>query len=85
MISNLAKSLSKKRAMDQQKEALDMIPKTREMPHYKETTTIPGPEVYSIGAARAAEQLKTLGKDRRSTVDLSKMRGGRSSFIFSKN
>lgn len=85
MISNLAKSLSKKRAMDRQKESLDMIPKTRDMPHYKETTTTPGPEVYSIGAAKASEQLKTMGKDRRSTVDLSKMRGGRSSFIFEKN
>ena len=85
MISNLAKSLSKKRALDQQKEALERIPKTREMPHYKETTTLPGPDVYSMKAAKAAEELRTRGKDRQSTVDLSLMSGNRSGFIFMKN
>jgi len=55
------------------------------MPHYKKTTTLPGPEVYSLKAAKVCEELRTKGSDRRSTVDLSRMRGGRSGFIFQKH
>ena len=64
MQSNLAESLSAKRALHQQKEALERIPETREMPHYEAPTTLPGPEVHSMKAAEATEELRTRGKDR---------------------
>lgn len=81
----MLKSIRHKRVLEKQHEALHIIPRTRVMPHYKKPNMQPGPEVYSIKAAEARERLTKTGPMNQSTVDLKKMKGERSGFIYNKH
>ena len=69
--------------MDKQRESTEIIPRIRQM-HPLEKKVIPGPDFYSVKAAETKSELKTIGPQRQSTVDLNLCKGDRYGFVFSK-
>ena len=83
----IAKLQGNKHVMDRQKEMLLLLPKTRRMPQFSEVKSPirPGPDTYSMEAAMIKKELHTKGADRRTTVDLARIKGDRLSFALPKN
>ena len=84
LFESAMKSYERQKALESQLQSIESIPKTRELVIHKNEPRLPGPDVYSLAAAKAKLNIFHKGPQTQSTVSMNHMKGERGGFLRDK-